>query len=747
MLRGNRTIAAAASVVTLCVCVAALMAWVARVINGDASTVRGNNAHPIEVVALQRDGVNKVAPRDVSLRGLVQSPTAAPVASAMVCQFADQGEPSLCVITGKDGKFTLGVGTDESMQVAVTADGYLPKILRVARPEADVHLRLVLQPGGVPLSGVVRDAFGAEVPNAMVHVRKSPGSPVLAALRSNEEGVFLAHVEKGSVLIQAHADGFSSGSAYVAAPMSGFAIILAPASSLSGVVIQRDAKIALADITVTAQKRSNSLESEVVTTDVNGHFKFETLSPGSYNVVATGAAWRSSNVLVDVDGTVNDKLLLHADAAGSIHGVVQGDPGACQGGEVRAVGPTSTSALVDDRNDVRINGLALGMYEVTVRCPTHALYREWVDVGSEAVNRTWRLTKGASVQGWVTTLQGTPVEGVEVHVAPRDQPRAPAQTCISNMRGAFSCDGVLPGEYSCYAAKSSSAISASVPVVVSIERAEPVTLQVDPTGAICAEILASDGSMSSCSDVLAVDEKGIEYLGECDGPNKAKFNLLPLRSYTVRIGSGSEFANVQLARAGQVEVVQLRAPMSVTARGRVVNAAGQPVPDAWVEVVSQGATRHGAPTRGLSRSDGTFELTGVAPERQLFTAWSKAGSGSHRADRAGFDNIVLSIVEHGHISGTVTSASGEPVKAFVLTFQGPDGANDGQSVASDAGSWTLPSMPAGEWTIEARAEQGAAHAKVSLKAGERVHLPLTVKNFEPLDADRGLLEREKQCGN
>jgi hypothetical protein len=182
---------------------------------------------------------------------------------------------------------------------------------------------------------------------------------------------------------------------------------------------------------------------------------------------------------------------------------------------------------------------------------------------------------------------------------------------------------------------------------------------------------------------------------------------------------------VHLARGGQELHVTLEPPEAGAIAGRVIDAQGEPLPDAWVRATHESAEAgrgEAAPT--LTDVDGEFSLDGLFPGRYVLTIESAAGRAVMDTSVPGSTSVVARVSEHGAMRGTVVSPSGAS-ESFVLAYRRLPESE--VQVTAGVGNWSLPWLSTGIYELAAITESGVASRVVTLEAGSTLALALVVE--------------------
>ena len=266
----------------------------------------------------QRADTDGTAARPAAIEGTVRDMAGSPIPSAHVCgsalsRFAlstddDLGrdgirEPS-CTTTGADGRFRLSGLFPGRYNVDAGAPRFMPgryrdagqvTALRLAPGETRSGVDITLHPGGVELSGTVKDVGGGPVEGAWVRASMQARPTIGAArARSLADGSFRLWVAPGNIDLFARADGYADAWRRSAAPAHSVEILLTPGSSLSGRVVDAATGRAVAGARVSTFLDPDLSDHDVSSgtratalADDDGRFRFTRLAPGRYKPAAT----------------------------------------------------------------------------------------------------------------------------------------------------------------------------------------------------------------------------------------------------------------------------------------------------------------------------------------------------------------------------------------------------------------------------------------------------------------------------
>lgn len=727
-----------------------------------------------------------------SIAGVVRDPAGAGVMGATVCGMAysedlpddEQREPR-CTETGDGGIYRLDALLPASYQIQAQAESFIPALyvdegksewgLELAAGEAKEGVDLVLRSGGVEISGVVNDIGGGTVAGAWLFARAGRGwsdGGGLGTARSAADGTFRMWTAPGQVHVSAQADGYAEGSKSAVAPGQTIEILLTPESVLAGRVVDVNGGAPVAGALVTVGGWGGFGDGEVTSretamTDGDGKFRLTRLAPARYKPTATAAGrygQSAESVLLGLGETV-EEIVIEMHAVSMVKGrvVLADGKTPCPRGRVVLEDPSSKQRVhhgADHDGVVEVDAVLPGTYEVTVHCSGQLAADEYPELvvvaGKDPPEQVWTVGAGGRMRGVVLAHDGTPVAGAQVSLEPvASGGWTDWQRVSTESDGTFEADGLRGGRYN---------VSASADGEASAE--EPVSVEVPEGGEATAEIrLVRGGSVVGA----VVDESGkpvpqvmvharggkrvsLEGNDSSQTLDDGTFQLEGLRPGAYRIiasrerwwggalrapGKGDDDekgARVEVRAGGVARVRLVVESQTEVVRGRVVNADGQPVTDAFVDAeresdsatAARGTARRTmrwgwSRTPTLTDTDGTFTIEKLSPGTYTVRAYRKGG-GEALAENVQVGQVVtLTIEQTGSISGTARTPDG--VAPDVMTIAVSDaktGFRRRERFFRSGGVFTMRDLPAGSLGVSLSATEGSGSATVPLANGQAV---------------------------
>jgi hypothetical protein len=282
------------------------------------------------------------------------------------------------------------------------------------------------------VSGRVVDALGGPILGAVVTAFRGRSTLLLSSTVTVSDGRFEMRVAPGPVRIVAQAEAYSTVQQQAAAPASDLTLALAPASRIFGRVLGVDAPVSGIVVRARIVGRLEELVASVLT-DAEGHFRFEALSAGEYelSVAAERISGEAERVTIGVADERGPVELRVAPAARVTFDVERGGR-PCSEGWVHLECPRFQAAreIVDGR--VLFEGVPPGNYQLMLGCEDAAFQSRNVEVGEADIDDMIRLDPGQTLAGRVVSASGAGAPGVLVTVSPMEANAGNAQmTCRS----------------------------------------------------------------------------------------------------------------------------------------------------------------------------------------------------------------------------------------------------------------------------------------------------------------------------
>ncbi|WP_439145341.1 DHA2 family efflux MFS transporter permease subunit [Streptantibioticus silvisoli] len=277
---------------------------------------------PDSASAVPLPGARSAAGPGAVVRGTVRHADGSTVVRAALTLIDAAGHQVGRGATGDDGHYALDAPAPGAHVLIAAADGHRPQAVSVTVTDRPVDLDVVLGGAG-HLTGTVRTADGAPVPDAVVTLTDVRGE-VVAGARSECDGSYaLTDIVAGDYTLAAGAPAFRPAALPVRVQASRETrqdIELAGGALLRGVVRAPGGQLVEAARVTLLDTAGNVVDS--VTTGPDGAFRFTDLTAGSYTVIAAGYPPVATVLRIDSGSrTERDVQLGHEDRPdGDAHG-------------------------------------------------------------------------------------------------------------------------------------------------------------------------------------------------------------------------------------------------------------------------------------------------------------------------------------------------------------------------------------------------------------------------------------------
>jgi hypothetical protein len=665
------------------------------------------------------------------LSGVVRSSTGRLIVGATVC--LSSAAPHCCAedrcrATDARGRFSLPAGEAERALIASAPD-HLSQQLAIDSQRVATGFEFFLDAANSTVSGYVQDASGGVIVEAWVAA--AANGAATSVTRSDSDGRFSLALPPGPVVVTARAEGYSVARQNLTAPAEDVHLVLAPGSSVVGRVVVDGTDEPVEGVSVTAIN-SDGLRTELEPTvsDHDGEFRFEALAAGHYELLAVGSRWRGSPVSVSVaHGQITDEILVPVIEAISLSAIVRVAGEACREGSLVARGANVAFSRIGAHGAAQLDALLPGRYEIEVQCPPGVPEREVLDVGTESVTRVWDLKPGLELRGRVETVSGRLLQGIAVGVAPVGA-RGTATTCVTDSAGEFVCTGLVVGEYSCET-YSDGARSEVVHVVVDgAVESKRIVLRSEASGRIHVSIPEVSEPSAVPWQIFAESRERLPKPVQASIQDGIfVFEQLPLGQYLVYAGTrdGPASATASLDTDGQVARVTLPAPARGAISGRVIDAVGTPVIDAWVRAFVSDPVWSGSHPVGasaLTDDRGMFTLGDLWRGRYDLEVSGSSGNVTAKGIDTNAGETLIRLAAFGSLSVLVRDAADRPVPTFQLAYERENG--PGALLHGQGGMRMLPSLAPDTYTLTAWSAAGSASQTLRLASGASASVRLTL---------------------
>jgi protocatechuate 3,4-dioxygenase beta subunit len=708
-----------------------------------------------------------------------------------------------CTDARADGSYTLSGFGAVGYRISASAEGFAAgsanegALVFLAPGESRTGQDITLSGPGAALAGQVLDAAGGPVVEANVRVVSWGALPIAIDVRSDQEGRFSLWTTPGRATLVAGADGYTSARAARTAPSDDVELVLTPAGSIEGIVVREIDGSPVAGAKVQSLGANLSPVSGVRSaySAADGRFVIEGLEPAQHLVTASapGYAGRASQtVAVALGATVSGVRVVLSPVA-QVSGVVivgaSGTP--CKEGsvilgppspemglrpgakiDVAAIAasraPTTLHSPIGADGAVHFDAVPAGQYFATVQCQGHT-FRDGPErltvKQTDVSGLTWKVERGCGLAIQAVDGANKPLPGAEVLLdwpVPAGSGATPRMMLVMDREGKHTTPSNLyPGVYTLRAGGGYRA----QPVTVSLREGAGVvsaTLRMQDSGSIVVRVRSARGrgvddltlrarllEAASGADTAAGAPPPEEALALAEGDGQYRMRPLAAGSYRVMIDDGvnAPVDAATLARrpiqvgAGASTTLEVIWARDARITGRVVDAAGAPVVNAWVSAspaAAQSDVNGPRPPRPpwdhrgrvLSDTTGHFALENLSSGiRYKVRAEDPEGAAVVREATPG-TALELLMPETGSIRGVVTDDAGKRVDSFALrVVDTSSGTARVQQFADSNGEFSVSGLAPGSLQITALERSGRlAQSNVQLLSGQRLdglvlHMP------------------------
>jgi protocatechuate 3,4-dioxygenase beta subunit len=688
----------------------------------------------VQVIADQTKAENATLASGGTITGKVTNSSGAALAG--VCVSATSTSPNGGggnANTGTGGVYTitrLGAGTYTLTLNPCSAGNYQSTAISGVQVSAGqpTTQNATLASAGT-ISGKVTDSSGKALAGVCVVASPSGGGTV-ADTNTSATGMYsLSQLAPGTYSL-----AFSACSAgnYVSQTIPAVQVTatqtttenatLASAGTISGKVTDTSGK-ALAGVCVVAIASASGGHGGSATTDTNGLYTINGLSPGADDVEFDGCTAGNyvSQTIPAVQVTAGKTATENASLtlAATISGKVTDTSGKALAGicvSAAGAGPNGQNlgATTNSNGMYAITGLPANTYTVTFSACSGADYvsktiaNVQVTPGNTAIENA-SLATGGIISGKVTDSAGKPLVGACVGAILSGTDQGPGATTGSG--GTYTIAGLPSGTYSvqfngCSAGNYVGKTINGVKVAAAQTATESASLALG--GTISGKVTDSSGKPLAgicVSAFLSGSQAGAG--ANTDSTGAYTFSGLAPGTYTVTFASCGvgNYATQTLpavqVTAGKTTTQNAKLAPGGTISGKVTNSSAKPIAGACVSAVASG-TSQGPGTS--TDANGNYTLNGLGTGTYT-VEFDACGAGNYavqtitgvKVTAGKATTLNATLVPGGILTGKVSDSAGKPIAGACLTItvEGQTG-----TIKTDStGTYTLTDVPPGTYTL------------------------------------------------
>jgi hypothetical protein len=604
--------------------------------------------------------------------------------------------------------------------------------LRAASTRSD-KIELELTGCEARLSGRILDAAGGGIVHAQVRLLGSAGT------FSGVDGAYDLCVPLGAIEVMVDADGYGPMRFTVlAAALTKRDFILVPAGSLVGRVVRGPSNLPVPGAQVTAHSATPGPDQTALVsspTDSEGRFNL-VVAPGRHlvNAVAPdGASTVMPAVATVLAGQTSQEIVLRlTPSAVRVAGVVRHRGVAVSGAQVMSISKAvATRAQGVTGSDGRFELNAVLPGETMFNVAGHKVVApKSVSIQGPDAFVELEVERGASLRGTISRA-GQPVSGARVTARAGVVP----QITTSAPNGAYALDGLEPGHFEVFAQSELLGAFGREELDLADNEAGTLDLDLKHGGSIAGTVTSEGGPVAGAKVIfkhtrmdddglVVTDEKGVFKCTQLVGggvyeafvysPGGAELAQDGARTAVELVDGSAHLDGVRISVAfGRAKI-----------QGRVVDQAGDPVPDAQVRATSDDLERDsplGDSAAVPTDQRGRFSIDVAANHSWTVSARGPDGSqGSRSGVSSGGTETEIRVRAGGLIVGQLLGFTVQPILYAVVS------GDDERALLGqvDRGSFRIP-VPAGLVMVTAMSASEGASQRVDVAPGTTTSLTLT----------------------
>ncbi|MFO0976766.1 MAG: carboxypeptidase regulatory-like domain-containing protein [Planctomycetaceae bacterium] len=638
---------------------------------------------------------------------------------------------AVAVQTDSEGRFRLPELSPGTYSISVPGYQQLSAAtVTVTGSGAVPDMNLTVRRGGV-IRGVVRSSSN-EVRLGGILVRAENSSGEFRQIRTDSQGRFeFTGLVDDTWMVTAGGGQWATSarrSLEIDSPtrVRDVIIDLNPAASLSGIV--RTGSAPVANVRVEVRRQNGQLAVDPVTTNLSGHYFFDTLEPGSYVIVASlpGFATVEKAITVVAGNTAAADLVLESGANLNVT-IVDTNSGLLADStlEVRRDGAPVSLLWADSSGRISLSDLAPGEYELTARSPGLLPAKSTVTLAAGANSITLTLPKAGRISGTVRDGSGAPISNIQVQLSGINTSGDSLAHMVSTAAdGSYVFEGLPHGDYAITTGNGEGILRQDT----AIDSGSLLsTMDFTVAGAtITGTFVAADGvTPLADSTIVLLQGDSVLATAETNASGQYVFRSLLAGSYFLQGGGSSGISARQaitVAANSQTNAPLLQAG-SKTLSG-TIRFGGAPVAGASILVMPTGSAVLGKYLIAVTGVDGTWSFSGLPPQDYQLLIESPGRVIISETVAVSADTVRDFVLYDGlQVTGTVTFA-GQGVGEATLLFIDPVTHRVFGADTTDAtGKYTVDDLESGTFTVLVH---HAGHATliatgVTVAAGTLVH--------------------------
>ncbi|WNG61840.1 hypothetical protein F0U59_49355 [Archangium gephyra] len=457
-----------------------------------------------------------------------------------------------------------------------------------------------------------------------------------------------------------------------------------------------------------AERQGEAPPHARTTSDAQGRFSIEGLEAGTYALWADGSF---GTVLRQNVPAGSEDLELRVGPGMTLSGVILDEDGNPAAGALVTALLVEHSrffdTLADDRGNWRLGPLPMGSYHLVVAHAGFMPGHEKVHEDPTPVELKVTLYRPLRLTGQVLR-EGRPVAGARVHARGELHER----DTTSDAQGRFTLEGLRPNSYQLLATHAGLDAVRRIwlepgmdtrNVLLELGTDARVTGTVrDPAGNPIA-----DATLWTELDSRSFNDPTLNARSASDGTYS--LGPLPLGKYQLRAVAplhSVSSAIVNVPETG-LQAQDFTLEPALLIEGRVLNAAGQPLPGVKLELKAETGEARRASRTSISGEDGTFVLKAVEPVSHRLRAHHEDFIPTAQTVQAPSSGVQVVLRTGARVEGEVVDEKEVPVpqaQVQLLSVEAPGGDGDDSSKETrtdERGRFSLQGLEPGQYRVSA----------------------------------------------
>ncbi|MCA0989644.1 carboxypeptidase regulatory-like domain-containing protein [Guptibacillus algicola] len=660
-------------------------------------------------------------PNPGNVQGTVTNEAGDPISGALVEVLNVAGTTIGRAVTNASGAYAISDLAPGDYKLRVSKDLYRTSVVGFnveAGETKTLNVELISNPGA--LEGTVTDATTSDpLQGTTVQVVDARGVTVASALTDGSGFYQVENLSPGMYSVTFVSGGYgllTVGTKIVSNQTTELNVALDQlVGGIAGTITDNNGNTLSGAI---VEVFFNNVHVVTATTDNNGVYKINNLSPGFYtlNVSKTGFSTETVGASV-VENEISEANATLLPNPGTVTGTVltsSGDPisGAVINIRDDRTGAEITQAVTNEQGAYTALGLAPGNYTIIAQAEDFQSQFKGATIVSDQTTIVdfSMLPNPSSVSGTIINAEdGLPITGSMIEIQIIDAAGSLVTTAFTNLDGEYEVNDLTPGTFSIIASatdfQTNSATVSLLPGELKV-----VNIELTPApGNIVGTITDISGNPLSNVSIRIVNAQGL-LVGTIltDSEGMYVFNGLAPGNYTVTaIASGFQSSSAgAIIEPNETTVVN----QSLESNPGSISGTVTPLVDGTTVTLRTADDLFVAST--LINEAGDFTFDNLLPGQYILSATasnyrvSTAGA-TVVADEITFVDLTL-VPNPSQISGVITNPDGTPVSSATVQIIDLNGSVLSSGTTDQSGEYVISNLPPGSFTVVVSAQDFAS---------------------------------------